>query len=155
MVVDRGGNYDSERFAAAKAALRSFVESLQMPADQIAVASFTTSAAMEQTLVSSTQLAFDALERIIPGGTSYIGAGIAAAQAELSSVRRKPSATPIMIVLSDGSDAGAPNPSASITAANAAKAAGIRIISVQYGGSSNSTMQQIASSSSDYYLVSQ
>ena len=85
--------------------------------------------------------------------SSYIGSGIIAAQAELTSPRHIPSANQIMIVLSDGADKGAPNNSATIAAANAAKAAGIRIISVQVGSGSGALMQSIASSSSDYYVV--
>jgi hypothetical protein len=52
-----------------------------------------------------------------------------------------------MAMPSGGADLGAPNPSAT---ANAAKAAGIRIVSVQFGSSPSATIESIASSSSDY-----
>jgi hypothetical protein len=60
-----------------------------------------------------------------------------------------------MIVVSDGADSGATSSGATLTAAVAAKAAGIRIIALQYGSGSSALMQSIASSNSDYYLVSQ
>jgi hypothetical protein len=60
-----------------------------------------------------------------------------------------------MIVLSDGADKGAPINTATLAAANAAKAAGIRIIAIQYGPPGSTLMQSIASSNTDYYLVSQ
>jgi hypothetical protein len=52
-----------------------------------------------------------------------------------------------MAIPSGGADLGAPNPSAT---ANAAKAAGIQIVSVQFGSSPSAPIESIASSSSDY-----
>jgi len=60
-----------------------------------------------------------------------------------------------MVILSDGSDQGAPNSNASAAAAASAKAAGIRIISMQYGAIPNALMQSIASSASDFHLIGQ
>ena len=96
-----------------------------------------------------------AFDGIVAGGTSYIGAGIAAAQAELTGPRHNAAATPMIVIVSDGVDAGAPNPASTLAAANAAKAAGIRIISVQYGSSTGTLMQSIASATSDFYQVGQ
>ena len=58
-----------------------------------------------------------------------------------------------MIVVSDGGDRGAPANSSTLTAANAAKAAGIRVIALQYGSGSSALMQSIASTAGDFYLV--
>ncbi|MGA2086578.1 MAG: hypothetical protein ABSG60_13790 [Terracidiphilus sp.] len=52
-----------------------------------------------------------------------------------------------MAMLSGGADLGALNPRA---AANAAKAAGIQIVSMQFGSSPSAPIKSIASSSSDY-----
>jgi hypothetical protein len=156
LVMDRGANIPSQAFSSAEAALESFIGLLQFPSDQVGVASFATSAAVNQTLTNNPGLAMNAFSEIIPGGgISYIGSGIAAAQAELTGPRDNPSATPVMILISDGADLGAPNSSATLTAANAAKAAGIEIISVQYGTGSTTLMQSIASSGANFYQVTQ
>jgi hypothetical protein len=60
-----------------------------------------------------------------------------------------------MIVLSDGLDGGAPSGGATAAAAANAKAAGIRVIALQYGSTASALMQSIASSASDFYLVTQ
>lgn len=155
LTVDRGATVSPQAFLDGKAALQTFVDSLHLTPDQAAVASFTNTATVSQTLTVNGTLAKTALTAITSGGSSYIGAGIAAAQAELTGARHNASATPIMIVLSDGADLAAPNASATMTAANAAKAAGIRIISIQIGSATGTLMQSIASSNSDYYLVAQ
>jgi hypothetical protein len=153
VVVDRGINAPSQTFLDAKAALKSFIDSLHLPTDQVGVASFTNAATVDQVLTTDPAPAMAAFDGIIPGGISYIGAGIVAAQTELSSARRNPSATPIIVIVSDGGDAGAPTPNSTLAAANAAKAAGMRIVSVQYGAGGGTLMQSIASSSADYFVV--
>jgi hypothetical protein len=154
LVVDRGASIPAQAFAAAQTALQGFVGTLNS-SDHVGVASFTTSGTVNQELTNNTGLVDSAVDAIIPGGTSYIGAGIAAAQGELTSSRHNPAATQVMIILSDGADAGAPTPTATLTAANAAKAAGIQIISLQYGTGSTAKMQSIASSPQNFYQVPQ
>lgn len=153
LVVDRGANIPAQAFSAAQTALEGFVGDLRAPSDQVGVVSFTTSAVVNQTLTTSASAANAAITAIIPGGQSYIGGGISAAQAELASPRHNPTATPVIIVLSDGADAAAPTPSSTVAAANAAKAAGIQIISVQYGTGTTTLMQSIASSTSAFYQI--
>ena len=155
LVVDRGMNISGSAFLDAKTALQSFVNTLHFPADQAGVASFTNTANVDKQLTTSAAQAMAAFDGIVAGGTSYIGAGIAAAQAELTGPRHNAAATPMIVIVSDGVDAGAPNPASTLAAANAAKAAGIRIISVQYGSSTGTLMQSIASATSDFYQVGQ
>lgn len=155
IVVDRGANIPAPAMLEAKAALDSFISSLQLSPDQVGVVSFTNVATVNQQLSVQGSPAMTALNNVLPGGASYIGAGIEAAQAQLSGPLHNPSATPVMIVLSDGADAGAPNSNATLAAAAAAKAAGTVIISLQYGSTPSTLMQSIATSSATYYLVSQ
>jgi hypothetical protein len=155
LVVDRGAQISSQAFLDAKTALKAFVDSLHLTPDQAGVVSFTNSAHLDQTLTTNGAQTKTAVDAIIVGGSSYIGAGIAAAQLELTGPRHNATAAPLMIVLSDGADSGAPNNTATIAAANAAKAAGIRIITLQYGVSATALMKSIASSNTDFYLVGQ
>jgi hypothetical protein len=155
LVIDRGANIQSQAFVGTQTALVSFLGSLQSPPDQAGVVTFTNTAVLDQTLTTNESQVTTILEGILPAGpSSYIGSGIATAQRELLGPRHNPSATPVMIVISDGADLGAPSPGATLAAATAAQAAGIEIISVQYGTVPNTLMQSIASSNSNYYLVS-
>jgi Mg-chelatase subunit ChlD len=115
---------------------------------------FTNTAVLDQALTTSESQVMATLNAILPSGpSSYIGSGIAEARRELLGPRHNPSATPVMIVLSDGADAAAPGSGATLAAATAAKAAGIEIISVQYGSTPSALMQSIATASANYYLV--
>lgn len=153
IVFDRGAAVPAQAFANARVSMKSFIDALHLKPDQAGVVSFGASALLAQPLTINGPLAKNAIDAIAAGGPSYIGAGIAAAQAELTGPRHGASATPLMIVVSDGGDQGAPYPGATLAAANAAKAAGIRIISLQYGPGTSALMQSIASSGSDYYVV--
>ena len=155
LVVDPGANIPAQGFTDTKASLALFLDSLQISTDQVGVVTFENTAVLDQTLTTNEAQAKAVLEGILSASpSSYIGAGIATAQRELLGPRHNPSATPVMIVLSDGADLGAPNSGATLAAATAAKAAGIEIISVQYGSTAGTLMQSIASSNTNYYLVS-
>src|SRR5258708_24352361 len=112
IVVDRGMAIPAQAFQSAQAALAAFVNTLHLPSDHVAVVSFTTSGALNQPLTPNGALAHSAIAGIVPGGTSYIGAGIAPAQAELSGPNHNPAAFPVIVGLSDCADLGAPNPNA-------------------------------------------
>jgi hypothetical protein len=155
LVIDRGANIAAQAFTGTQTALVSFLSSLQMPPGQAGVVTFTNTAVLDQTLTTNTSQISTVLQGILPTGpSSYIGSGIATAQRELLGPRHNPSATPVMIVISDGADLGAPNSGATLAAATTAQAAGIEIISVQYGTAPSTLMQSIASSNTNYYLVS-
>ena len=82
-----------------------------------------------------------------PDSTDY-PIGFQTALAELQGPRHRPGATPLMVFLSDGGNTGA-DPSPYVAQL---KAAGVRIISLGFGPAVNiPLMQQIASSSNDYF----
>lgn len=155
LVLDRGAAMPAQSFLDAKTALKNFMDSLHLPTDHVAVVSFNTSAVVNQTLTGNSGSAKSSFDGIVAGGSSYLGSGISAAQAELTGPNHTAAAFQVMVILSDGSDVGAPNANASLAAASAAKQAGIRIISLQYGSTPNALMQSIASSTSDYRLIGQ
>lgn len=153
LLMDRGANLPAQAFLDAKASLSGFIGSLRLPTDKVGVGSFTTSGTIQQQLTTDAVLAKAAFNGIIAGGSSYIGSGIAAAQTELKSTRATVGGTPMMVIVSDGVDAGAPTATATLSAAAAAKSVGIRIVAVQYGTGSDTLMKAIASSSADYFRV--
>jgi hypothetical protein len=154
IVFDAGPNVSAQTFTAAKAAAKSFIDSLNLAPDQIGLVAAAATSTLTQQLSTNGHTTKNGIDGISLASTSHLGSAIASAQAELVSPRRTPTATPVMIIVSDGSDRAAPNGSATTLAASAAKAAGIRIISLQYGSAvPNALMQTIASSPSDFYLV--
>ena len=156
IVLDRGSGLPTQAFSEAKTALKGFIDTLHLPSDAVGITSFTAFANLDQPLTHNAAGAKTAFDAIVPGGDSYIGAGIDAARSELlTGANANPAAFPVMVVLSDGSDLAAPNGSSTISAAAAAKAAGIQIISLQYGSVANSLMQSIASEAGDFVLIGQ
>ena len=155
VVFDRGVNVSAAAFSSAKNALKSLTNALHLPSDHLGVVSFDAAASLSQPLTGDAPAAKRAVDLLLPASSlaAYIGGGIAAAQTELTGPRRTPSATPVMIIVSDGRDTAAPNGTATLAAATAAKVAGIRIIALQYGSPSSALMQSIASAPADYYLV--
>src|SRR5262249_18450505 len=133
LVIDRGSQVSTAAFSDAKTSLNMFVDALHPSIDQVGLVSFESSAELDKQLTVSGDDVKEALAILAPGQASFIGAGIEAARQELSGPRHKPGAEQLIIVLSDGSDAAAPSSGATLAMANIAKAAGIRIISVQYG----------------------
>ncbi len=155
IVFDRGASVSSAGFTNVKNSLHSFTNAMHLPSDKIGVVTFDQAAALTQQLTIDPPTAKKSIDNLLPAASSssYIGAGIVAAQAELTGTRHAASATPVMIVVSDGRDLGAPNASATLAAASTAKLAGIRVIALQYGSGSSALMQSIASSAGDFYLV--
>jgi hypothetical protein len=154
LLFDQGAVIPPQAFSDAKISLKSFISSLQLLADRVGVESFTSTATIGQTLTHNGSSADAAVDAISQSSGSNIGAAIVAAQAELTGPHQNLQATPTIVIVSDGVDSSAPS-GATIAAANAAKAAGIRIISIQYGSNANGLMQAIASSVSDYHAVGQ
>ena len=153
-VVDRSTGVAGQGFAEAMAAAKRMMGQMTLPPDRVSVVSFTTAGTLEQILTSDKTAAGVALDRIIAGGNTYLGAGIELAQAELLGARRNPLAQPVIIVLSDGRDLGAPTATSSAAAATVAKAAGIKIITVGYGqttAAGNAKLASLASSAGDRY----
>lgn len=154
IVFDVGPNVSPATFTSAKVAAKSFIDSLHLAPDQVGIVASAATSSLSYQLSASGQQAKFVLDGFRLAPTSHLGSGITAAQTELSGPRRTPTSTPIILVVSDGSDRSAPNAGATTAAASAAKASGTRIISLQYGSATPSPlMQSIASSPSDFYLV--
>ncbi|MFN9429771.1 MAG: VWA domain-containing protein [Acidobacteriota bacterium] len=154
LVFDAGPNVNAQLFTTAKNAAKSFINSLNLSPDQIGVVSAAATATLLQQLTTVGLAAKTSVDGISLSHTSHLGAAITAAQSELASTRRTSGSTPVIVIVSDGSDRAAPNATATISAAAAAKASGVRILVVQYGSQTPVPMMQtIASSASDFYLV--
>ncbi|HYI07641.1 MAG TPA: PKD domain-containing protein [Thermoanaerobaculia bacterium] len=153
LVFDLSGSMLGERLTAARSGALIFLDSLQRNQDQAAAVSFTGSGIVEQALTYDLDAVREAIDEMNASGGTDVGAGINTGRIELLSVRRNPYARPIMILYSDGET----GRDSAINAANLAKAAGIRIISVMIGGSATARqlMKDIASGPGDYYEATQ
>ncbi len=149
LVIDESGSMAGSRLGDAVTAARSFIDNLDLTVDQVGVVSFDSNPHLRQTLTHDGEAAKASLGALFPLGGTNIAAGISAAQTELTSVRHNPGAVPVMIVLSDGESSLDP----AVVAANAAKAAGTRIIAIAISTVAPETMRAIVSSPSDFFVT--
>ena len=152
-VIDLSGSMDTA-VPDAKVAFINLIDSLIPGRDRAATIVFADSAEIRQPLTTDLDAARKAADTFATfGGGTQIASGIYAGLAELTSTRHNPAAQPVLILFSDGGDSG----SGVKVAADQAKAAGIRIISIGYKNSellTRQVMEPLASSPSDYYEIS-
>ncbi len=155
LVIDRSGSMQGQALLDAKAAAKGFVDHLQLLTnDQVGLVTFGDSATLDQTLThdaAASKSKIDAIQ-ILPGFGTDVGTGISRAQQELLGARHNPNAVPILILLSDGDETilGAN------FAADNAKAAGIRLITIGTGVQSDVNffgLRRWASSPNDFYYA--
>jgi len=152
LVLDRSGSMANEgKMDAAKNAVRIFLSQMDFNQEKAGIASFAEVASLDHVL-SQDRLSLEAaLNRLVAGGSTAIGEGIAVAQAELESNRHVPGHGRVIVLLSDGHNFAGRDP---LAAAASAKAAGIRIITIGLGSDADANLlQQIASSADDYYYA--
>lgn len=106
-VIDRSGSMTGSKIAAAKNAASLFV-GLMNPGDKIGIASYSSSATVDYTLTEITpgsnvqDEARDAIDALVAGGRTSIGAGVQAADSELDQFPNDPIRA--MIVMTDGQE---------------------------------------------------
>jgi Mg-chelatase subunit ChlD len=150
LVIDRSGSMKGDPLARAKDAAKVFIDRMNLATDHIAIISFSDKASIDQQLTQDARAAKAAVNRLRDGGGTRINLGIDQAVAELQSKRHQRSATPVIILLTDGVS---PEDSA-LRSADAAKRAGIRMITIGLGHNVNKQLlRQIASSEHDYYFA--
>lgn len=150
LVIDRSGSMFGQPLADEKVAAKGFVDRMNLTQDQVGLASFATTAALDHQLTHNGVAVKNAIDALVASGNTNMGDGINAAQAELQSARHNPAARPVMLLMSDGVPNVGPDP---IAAAQTAKNAGTRIFTVGLGGVDENLMRQIASSPADYYYA--
>jgi RHS repeat-associated protein len=157
LVVDRSGSMNDSagdgltRFQAAQIACSNFVQNLEFTNDQAAVLSFSDTTVTNQMLTNSLATLLSKIGSITgPSGGTYMSNALIKAQLELTSSRHDSNALPVIVFLSDGQPTDHTN--LVIGAANQAKNAGTRLITVAFGPSANANlMRLLASSTNDFY----
>jgi Ca-activated chloride channel family protein len=145
---DAGGGLT--RVEALRNSATNFVDNLSAP-DEAAAISFNSSASLDQELTTDYQAVKNAINAYTDGGGTSIAAGIDLAEDELlNGANATAGASKVMIVLSDGISSA----SAATAAADAAKAAGIRIFTIALGsGAATGLLESLASSSDDAFVA--
>jgi RHS repeat-associated protein len=150
-----GANISQERDGA-----NTFADLANMSIHQVALLEFGFDGYLYQPLTHDKQLLKSAISLIdAPDTATDVRPGIRLAQAELLGPRHNPAAFPIMILMGDGAWGPVPGIRPDL---NAAKMAGIRIITIGIGVVDNPTdpdddadrLRQMASCDSDCHLVS-
>src|SRR5690606_33132494 len=121
------GSMGGDRIVNARIAAQQFVERM-IPQDRAAVVPFESGASVTHALSSDHAAAISAIQAIPASGGTAIHAGIQVAADHLIAQGR-PDAQWVILLLSDGGSSF----SAAVSAAQAAQASGIRIISVGLG----------------------
>ena len=151
LVIDRSGSMRGTPLQDAKNAAKAFVDRLNLSGgSQVGVVSYSDSATLNHQLSRSRGSVRTAIDSLVSGGNTNITDGINKAQAELESARHGAGNTPVIILMTDGKhNVGAgPGP-----AATAAKAKGTRIFTIGLGDVDAAELQNLASSTSDYYYA--
>ncbi len=165
LTVDMSGSIAGS-VEQAKQALVTFVNARDLSRDVIGLVSFDTETLQRQPLTQDRGALINTIGSLSAAGATSIAYGIGAGQDLLESGPTTPGNAQIMVLFSDGM-ANETNPfqtadfpparDAALNAANQAKAAGIRIITIGIGDSFNEAidlMRNIASSPNDFFYVS-
>lgn len=151
LIIDRSGSmtYDNgTRLADAKAASKGFIDLLQ-PTDLAGLVTYATTATLNHQLDADFVTLKNKIDTIVAVGATNIGDAIKVANGELGSVRSRPSAAHIEILLTDGKANKPFGPGRGEYAADVqyakdqaavAAAAGIRIFTIGLGSDVNATM---------------
>lgn len=149
LVMDSSGSMSGEPLADAKTAAKGYLDRMDPGIDQVALVSFSDSAAVNQVLAAYAGPVRAAIETLTAGGGTNIEDGISRSQAELSGPRHVAGHQPVLILLSDGQSTAGGDPRA---AADAAKAAGTRIFTIGLGNEIDpDLLRTLASSPADHF----
>ena len=149
LVSDVSGSMGGAPLSNLKTAATNFVDNLSSP-DEAAAISFSSSASTDQELTTNYQDVKNAINNYSASGGTSIAAGINEGADELlNGTNATPTASKVMILLSDGNS----DSSSAIAAADAAKNAGIRIFTIALGSANTSLLQSLASSPDDAFVA--
>jgi hypothetical protein len=148
LILDLSTSFSAAVTNQVIASTNQFLNQLQFPTDRVAVVQTGSSATVTLPLSANKAAVSTALAGLLPSAGTNLGAAITAAQNELLGPLKNPSGAQTILIFSNGNDSAAPNKTATAQAAAAAKAAGIRILTIGYG-SGASNLPALATSAAD------
>lgn len=149
LVLDNSGSMAGVPMREARNASSDFADLMNLTeeGDAVAVVRFDDGAELMSPFSQERRDIVQAIQRIIEGGGTDIAAGLDLAREEFARNPPPENVRLVIVLLSDGQS----NAAAAISAADQAKAQGIRIITIALGDARGDTLLQIASSEADYY----
>jgi uncharacterized protein YegL len=148
--IDVSHSMAGPKLEAAKASAKSFVDQMNLEADQVGLVAFAGRASLEHSLSQaggSVKAAIDVLEAKTD---TDIADGILVARQELMGANHVMGHLPVIVLLSDGQRTVGDDP---VVVAEEAKSAGTRIITIGLGDADEGELRAIASSQSDYFFA--
>ncbi len=163
MVIDRSGSMTGSPYADARTAATNFVRNLILGtnADIVGLVSYNPTATLDHQL-SANSASVEAAISALPAaaGGTCISCGLNTAQAELTSIRHRVGALPVMVLLTDGVPKTQDGDSVSQVLSNAqlAKLAGTRIFTMGLDDGTGANVDRAllaatASSTNDFFYV--
>ncbi len=158
LVIDHSGSMaQNQKFVTAQQACSNFVQNLNFStnADQAGLASFNSTATLDQELTNSLQALDQAIHSLpAPSGETSISLGVQTGQTELLSTRHNPQALPVLLLLTDGLPTGSDTDSNALYTATQAKNAGTLLFTVGVGSDVDPVLLAgMASSTNDYFFA--
>ncbi|MFQ5575123.1 MAG: VWA domain-containing protein, partial [Terriglobia bacterium] len=151
IALDRSLSMQGEKLQDAKNAAKQFVDQLSVPEDQVALVSFSDTATLDKGLSTDVAGVKAAIDGMTAGNLTAIGEAINVARAEALGPSHRDFNVPTIVLLSDGQNTAGVDPG---QPAEAAKNAGVRMISIGLGGGGEeAALTSAASSESDYYFA--
>ena len=149
LVLDNSGSMAGIPMREARNASSDFADLMNLTeeGDAVAVVRFDDEAELMSAFSQERRDVVQAIQQIVDGGGTEIAAGLDMAREEFLRNPPPENVRSVIILLSDGQS----NAAAAISAADQAKAQGIRIITIALGDARGDTLLQIASSEADYY----
>jgi len=154
IVIDRSGSMLGQKLTDTKLAAKTFVTFLNGSYDQGGLASYSTSATRDaqlnvSTLINKTMLN-TTIQNLVASGNTDIAGGLLNGTNELKSVRARPNATKVEVLLSDGqanhcygkSTSEAVAVQCALVEANKAAAAGISVYTIGLGAGANEDLMK-------------
>jgi uncharacterized protein YegL len=154
LALDSSSSMDGDKAVQARAAATEFLRLLAMPPTQAGILAFHDEADLVQQLTTDRRMAQMALVGLPSGTGTRIDRALDRAREELSSARHQSENVPVIVILTDGRQAGAPE-SEALEAGDRARAAGITIFTVGIGADvSADFLRAIAGDPTRYYAAS-
>lgn len=154
LVLDRSGSMGGAAMTSLKNAANSFVNTMDsndgsldgnITTSRVGMVSFSSTATLGQALTNDANAVHTAINALVASGTTAIGDGVNLGATQLSGGTAKD----VMIVMTDGQNNAGANP---LTAASAAKAAGVELFTIGLGSSVNAAqLQAMATDPAHYY----
>jgi len=153
IALDRSNSFaENGRLTITINALTTFLNEMELTQGQVALVMFANDVSLVQPLTRDKGALLTQLSLITTGTGTALGTAITVADNEVLGVRHVPTNRPIILLLSDGENLDGPDP---IPLAQAAKAKGIRMITVSAGEDvMQDVMRSLASSAENYYYSS-